>query len=173
MLFQGEEWGALTPFQYFTDHPEPELAKAVREGRRREFAAFGWKPKEVPDPQARETFERSKLDWTELEDQPHAALLDWHRRLIQLRFHEPALIDSRLELVNARFDEAARWLALERGPITVACNFSSQPRCVPLRDGKHIILLASDEEIKLGDGGLNMPPDTVAILKHESQSSTN
>ena len=56
MLFQGEEWGASTPFQYFTDHPEPDLAKAVREGRRKEFAAFGWKPEDIPDPQAPETF---------------------------------------------------------------------------------------------------------------------
>src|SRR5208337_3917332 len=58
MLFQGEEWGASTPFQYFTDHPEPELGKAVSEGRCREFAAFGWKPQDVPDPQAPETFQR-------------------------------------------------------------------------------------------------------------------
>ena len=56
MLFQGEEWGASTPFQYFTDHPEPDLAKAVREGRRQEFAAFGWKPEDIPDPQTPETF---------------------------------------------------------------------------------------------------------------------
>ena len=89
MLFQGEEWGAHTPFQYFTDHPEPDLAKAVREGRRKEFAAFGWKPEEIPDPQARDTFERSKLNWTELSRAPHAGLLDWHRQLIRLRRAEP------------------------------------------------------------------------------------
>jgi maltooligosyltrehalose trehalohydrolase len=128
---------------------------------------------EVPDPQARETFERSKLNWPELKVEPHATLLDWHRRLIQLRRGEPALGDGRLDLVQTHFDESARWFVLERGPITVSCNFSSQPQRVPLRDGKHTILLASDREIELAGGGLNMPQDTVAILKHESQPSTS
>ena len=173
MLFQGEEWGAGTPFQYFTDHAEPDLAKAVREGRRREFAAFGWKPEDVPDPQARETFERSKLNWSELQRAPHADLLDWHRRLIELRRSEPTLGDGRLDLVQTRFDESARWFMLERGPITVASNFSSQPQRVPLREGKRSILLASDKEIELAGGGLNLPEDAVAILKHESQPSTS
>jgi maltooligosyltrehalose trehalohydrolase len=61
MLFQGEEWGATSPFLYFTDHEDPELARNVREGRRREFSAFGWNPEDISDPQAVETFERSKL----------------------------------------------------------------------------------------------------------------
>ena len=165
MLFQGEEWGASTPFQYFADHPEPDLAKAVREGRRKEFAAFGWKPEDVPDPQARETFERSKLNWPELAREQHSAMLDWHRRLIQLRRNEPALSDGRLDLVQTRFDESARWFALERGPITLACNLSSLPRRVPLRGGKHAPLLASAEGLAAEGGGLLLPPDSVVILK--------
>ena len=63
LLFQGEEWGATTPFQYFTDHADPELGRAVSVGRRAEFAAFGWE--HVPDPQDPGTFARSRLDWTE------------------------------------------------------------------------------------------------------------
>jgi maltooligosyltrehalose trehalohydrolase len=51
MLFQGEEWAASTPWLYFTDHQDPDLGRAVSEGRRREFAAFGWKPDDIPDPQ--------------------------------------------------------------------------------------------------------------------------
>ncbi len=65
MLFQGEEWGASAPFFYFTDYQEPELARAVREGRCREFEAFGWKPQDTSDPQARDTFVRSILNWYE------------------------------------------------------------------------------------------------------------
>ena len=65
LLFQGEEWGASTPFQYFTDHDDPELGRAVREGRRVEFAGFGWAPEAIPDPQDPATFARSKLDWQE------------------------------------------------------------------------------------------------------------
>lgn len=70
MLFHGEEFAASSPFQYFTDHDEDALAHAVSEGRRREFAAFGWKPEDVPDPQDAETFRRSKLDWAELDEEP-------------------------------------------------------------------------------------------------------
>ncbi len=128
MLFMGEEWGASTPFQYFTDHQEPELARAVSEGRRQEFASFGSKPSEVPDPQAPQTFARSKLNWAELKDPKHADWLQWYRALIQLRAQEPALRDGRLDLVKTYHDETARWLVMERGPITVACNFNEAPQ---------------------------------------------
>src|SRR5260370_17220790 len=90
MLFQGEEFAASTPFQYFTNHPDPELARAVSEGRRKEFAAFGWNGQDTPDPQDPDTFLRSKLNWMELEREPHASLLAWHRRLIALRPCAPA-----------------------------------------------------------------------------------
>jgi maltooligosyltrehalose trehalohydrolase len=165
MLFQGEEWGALTPFQYFTDHAEPELADMVRTGRRKEFAAFGWKPEQVPDPQARETLQRSKLNWTELKAESHAALLDWHCRLIQLRRKEPALADGRRDLVRTRFDEAARWFVVERGPVTIACNFSNRPQPVSLRSGKHSLLLASATATEFANHEVKLPPDAVAILK--------
>ncbi|HUF91415.1 MAG TPA: malto-oligosyltrehalose trehalohydrolase, partial [Candidatus Limnocylindria bacterium] len=72
LLFQGEEWGATAPFQYFTEHEDPGLGRAVSEGRRREFAGFGWQPEDVPDPQAPETFLRSRLDWSETAREPHA-----------------------------------------------------------------------------------------------------
>ena len=64
MLFMGEEWGADTPWQFFTDHTDPFLAEAVSDGRRSEFAAHGWGFADVPDPQDKETFLRSKLDWS-------------------------------------------------------------------------------------------------------------
>ncbi|HSK97647.1 MAG TPA: malto-oligosyltrehalose trehalohydrolase, partial [Euzebyales bacterium] len=65
MLFMGEEYGATTPFLFFSSHPEPELAVAVREGRREEFAAFtAFDRDEIPDPQAMETFAASVLDRT-------------------------------------------------------------------------------------------------------------
>jgi len=164
MLFQGEEWAASAPFQYFTDHPEPDLANAVREGRRKEFAAFGWKPEDVPDPQARETFEQSKLNWAEPTVGQHAEMLAWHRQLIRLRQTEPSLHDGRRELVRTRFDEAARWLVLERGPISVVCNLAGQSQRIPLTAGPHRILAASDPSIQVGDGQVDLPADAVAIL---------
>jgi len=165
MLFQGEEWGAATPFQYFTDHQERELAKAVREGRRREFAAFGWRPEDVPDPQDRMTFERSKLDWGELRNAAHADLLEWHWRLIELRRKEPALTDGRLDLVQTRFDESARWLAVERGPITVVCNLAPDAQRLPIRAGQHEVLMSSDPSLETGQGAAMLPADSVLILR--------
>ncbi|MGB4776929.1 malto-oligosyltrehalose trehalohydrolase, partial [Microbacterium sp.] len=79
MLFMGEEWGASTPWQFFTSHPEPELAAATRRGRTEEFAGMGWDPALVPDPNDPATFQRSKLDWSEVARGDHARLLDLYR----------------------------------------------------------------------------------------------
>ena len=165
MLFQGEEWGAATPFLYFTDYTEPELARGVREGRCREFAAFGWKPEEIPDPQARGTFERSKLNWLELEKEPHASLLDWNRRLIRVRRAEPDLSDGSLERVQTRFDEKQRWLVVERGSISVACNLAPRSQQVPLESGTHRLLLSSETPATPGGGGVLLRRDSAAIFK--------
>ncbi len=76
LLFQGEEWAATTPFQYFVDFTkEPELGRSIRDGRRAEFAYFGWKPEDVPDPLSTSTFERSKLNWSDLIDPAHAGMV--------------------------------------------------------------------------------------------------
>jgi maltooligosyltrehalose trehalohydrolase len=124
MLFMGEEWGAGTPFLFFSDHQDPAVAAATSQGRVREFAAFGWRPEEVPDPQSEETFLRSKLDWTELSHEPHAEILDWYRRLVQLRRSYPELRDGDLGRVKVDFDETERWLTLERGRVKLRCNFA-------------------------------------------------
>ena len=73
MLFQGEEWAASTPFQFFTSHPEPELGAATAEGRIAEFERMGWDPAVVPDPQDPATYDRSRLDWSEAEHGPRRA----------------------------------------------------------------------------------------------------
>ncbi|MEA2825892.1 MAG: maltooligosyltrehalose trehalohydrolase [Actinomycetota bacterium] len=158
MLFQGEEWAASTPFLYFTDHQDPELGRLVSEGRRREFAAFGWAPEDVPDPQSPKTFEQSKLDWHEVGDGVHLELLDWHRRLIALRRSEPALSSGTFDDLDVGYDEDERWLVVDRGPITIACNFGSEPRRIPGLAGG--IVLASDD----GAGNL-VPPESVRILR--------
>ena len=136
MLFQGEEWGASTPFLYFTDHHDPELGRAVSEGRRREFASFGWRADDVPDPQAVETFERSKLDWDEREKPPHAELLDWHRSLIALRRLMPAGWPTAV----TAFDDDG-WIVVERGEWTIVVSLDGPWRDVPLgRTVEHVAL---------------------------------
>jgi maltooligosyltrehalose trehalohydrolase len=165
LLFHGEEWGASTPFQYFTDHEDPELGRAVREGRRSEFAAFGWSAEEVPDPQDPATFARSRLDWRELAHEPHASILDWHRRLIRLRRQLPALADGRMDQVHVRFDEDEHWLVLERGPVTVACNLASHTQIVPLTQERSTrILLASEAEVVVKAPGVSVPAEALVIL---------
>jgi maltooligosyltrehalose trehalohydrolase len=165
MLFQGEEWGASSPFLYFTDHQDAELGRAVTEGRRREFAAFSGHREDVPDPQARETFEASKLVWTERDSEPHRELLEWHRRLIGLRRKVPALSDGRLDRVSVRFDETARWLVMRRGPVAVGCNLGGAAQRVPGGIGRDAqILLASEKQIRLVDDCLDLPPNAVAVI---------
>lgn len=163
LLFQGEEWGASTPFQYFTDHGDPSLARAVTEGRRHEFAAFGWKPEEIPDPQDPATFLRSKLDWSERDRPPHADLLEWHRRLIRLRRTTPALLDGNRAAARVTYDEAQRWLILERGPIAVACNLAAVPQRLAV-GSERALLLASDPTVARDGSWVLLPPDSVAIL---------
>jgi maltooligosyltrehalose trehalohydrolase len=165
MLFQGEEWGASTPFFYFTDHQEPELANAVREGRCREFAAFGWKPEDTADPQARETFERSKLKWDEIAESPHTEILDWHKKLIQLRRSEPDLYDGELKKVRTTYDEQNRWLVVERGSISIVCNFLDRSHRIPIRAGEQKILIASETGIHVASGFANFAAESVVILK--------
>jgi maltooligosyltrehalose trehalohydrolase len=130
LLFQGEEWGASTPFLYFTDHQDPHLARAVSEGRAREFASFRWAG-EIPDPQARDTFERSKLDWAQSTRAPHAELFDWYRRLIALRAERSARKAARAR-PRAAFDARAEWLRFEYAGILVLCNFAAAPQRVAL-----------------------------------------
>jgi maltooligosyltrehalose trehalohydrolase len=111
LLFMGEEWGASTPFCYFTDHQDPALAEAVRNGRRREFAAFGWKPEDIPDPQAPETFAASRLRWDERDERTHASMLRFYTDLVTLRREHPGDVEVRAVGANR--------IEIRRGDLTV------------------------------------------------------
>jgi maltooligosyltrehalose trehalohydrolase len=163
LLFQGEEWGASAPFQYFTGHTDAGLGRAVSAGRRQEFAAFGWDPADVPDPQDPATFERSKLDWAEPAAGPQAELLGWYRELIALRRRVPALRGHDLDRVAAQCDPQAGWIVLSRGPVTVAVNLGAG-KCVLRAGSRPALLAASDPGIELTGPDLVLPPDTVAVL---------
>ncbi|HWU08954.1 MAG TPA: malto-oligosyltrehalose trehalohydrolase [Streptomyces sp.] len=170
MLFMGEEWGARTPWQFFTDHTDPELARAVREGRRREFAAHGWAEEDIPDPQDPATRARSCLDWSEPAREPHGRLYAWHRELIALRRTLPDLSDPDLASVRTAYDEEARWIAYRRGDLRIAVNLSGKPAAVPLGAGRHRAgggrVLAAWEPTAApdADGVLHLPPESCAVL---------
>lgn len=169
MLFMGEEWGTKSPFLYFTDHSEPELAEAVRQGRRREFAAFGWDPERIPDPQAQSTFTASKLAWDELSEPEHESLLSFYRALIRLRSGEASFANDSLELTRVEYDEAERWLALLRGDLAVLANFGSEGCHVPrtatsLGDTSLKPLLLSDDRMQVTSDTVVLPPHSVTVL---------
>lgn len=163
MVFQGEEFAASAPFLYFSNHQEPEIGAAVSEGRRREFAAFGWNPDEVPDPQDPTTFERSKLDWSEFEREPHRGMFEWYRQLIALRRSTPCLLDGRLDRVSVEFSENERWLALGRRRVSVVCNFAGTARELPAAG--HRVLLSSHPSSSVHGGRLQLPPHSATILE--------
>ena len=92
LLFMGQELGTRRPFLFFCDFGE-DLAESVTEGRRREFAHFERfadpaARETIPDPNDPGTFDRSRLDWTELEDEVHRDWLRLHRDLLALRRRE-------------------------------------------------------------------------------------
>ena len=160
MLFMGEEWGSSSPFQFFSSHPEPELARATAEGRKAEFAEHGWDADEVPDPQDPETFRRSKLNWAEVDTGEHARLRQLYRGLIALRHDEPDFADPWLDHLKVEFDEEARWIVLHRGAFAIACNLGAEPVTVPI-SGE--VVLASAEPT-VGDA-TDLPGHSFAILR--------
>ncbi len=167
LLFQGEEWAAGTPFQYFVDFErEPELAKAVAAGRRKEFAGFEWEGKEVADPTARSTFERSRLDWSEIGRAHHAEIRDWHRKLIRLRGQVSAVTDGRLDLVDVNYNESEECLRIQRGSFTILCNFSQESRVLDLPPGgpSQILLSSKPLPIHTMQGRISLPAEAVVAI---------
>ena len=163
LLFQGEEWGASTPFQYFADHDEPEMARLVSEGRKREFAAFGWDPALIPDPEKQETFDRSKLNWKEVHEGAHGELLAWYRELIRLRRSARSLNNGEPGRTQVRFSRREMWLSMECGDIIVTCNLGSDELRLPLPKAKRLILKSS-VDVRENDGQAILPNDSVAVF---------
>jgi maltooligosyltrehalose trehalohydrolase len=118
LLFAGEEYAEEAPFDYFTSHTDPELARAVREGRHREYLHLLEEGADLAvwaDPQDPETFQRCKLRWASIESAPHAEMLGFYRALLALRRRVPALRNGRKDLTRVTFDEEGRWLMVVRG----------------------------------------------------------
>ncbi|MGN6415544.1 malto-oligosyltrehalose trehalohydrolase [Flexivirga sp.] len=154
MLFMGEEWGASTPWQYFTDHQERELAQAVSEGRRREFAEHGWSA-DVPDPQAVSTFRDSTLDWSEITEGDHARLLEWYAALLRLRRVSPEILTGAVEV-----HRNGATLRVHRGGHVVLANFGSYDTAMPgeVVLGFGVVTGGGAEPVSVG-------PDSVAVLR--------
>jgi maltooligosyltrehalose trehalohydrolase len=153
LLFMGEEYGEDAPFQFFTDHIDPLIADATREGRREEFASFtSFAAEEIPDPQDPKTFERSKLTRERNPD-----LADLYARLIDVRHRLPPGDADAID-----FDEDARWLLARRGAFELVANFASERRRVPCRGDT--IALATHGEPVIADGSVELEPMSGAVI---------
>jgi maltooligosyltrehalose trehalohydrolase len=165
MLWMGEEWGAQTPWQFFTSHPEKDLGELTTQGRKQEFASHGWDEDDVPDPQDPATFERSHLDWSEPKRPEHAQMLTLYRTLISLRHHLPELTDPRLDRVAVDYDEQANWLSVHRGDLRVVANLSGTARTVPLDRPSVDVLLSTERGFRIGPDGIHLPGESGAIVR--------
>ena len=174
MIFMGEEWAASTPWQYFASFTDEELAAAVSDGRRAEFAGHGWSVAQVPDPQDPATRDASVLRWSEVEDAAHARMLDWYAALIRARRAHLDDGDTSLDDVAVEVSEEARWVVMRHRSVVVVANLGNE-QVVPLGadngGGPDLALaLAWDPEgtalvADAGPGpGIRLPADSAAVL---------
>ena len=167
MLFMGEEYGETHPFLYFVSHGDPNLVAAVRKGRKKEFKYFKWKGS-VPDPQAEETYNQSKLQWNYSEDRQQTTLLSYYKKLIHLR-KASTFNPFKNAGMKTDIDEKNKLLVVYSGKSTdqkqlcAILNFSKKEQRVNIRSGKkqwRKIIASSD---KHWDG----TADVQEIIKNE------
>ncbi len=153
MLFMGQEYGATTPFTYFTDFPDKELGKAVTEGRKKEYASF--LAAGFIDPQSEEAFDISKLDWQQVAEPQHQDMLKFYRDLLGLRKRYECLSNCRKDLTAVEFNQDERWITIERRAeagerAIVVCNLSDKSMQIPIvnRDRAQLALFGGEEGSK-------------------------
>jgi len=169
MLFMGEEFAASTPFQYFADHEDEEMRRLVAEGRKREFEPYGFGD-EVPNPEAMETFEGSKLKWDEVDEGKHAEMLAWTKSLIKLRRCTVALNDGSMQHLLVSSDEARRTLVMVRDEARVVVNLGGEAYAFDLLEGEKLTLVSRDG-LAVADGKLELPGMTLAVLMSTTEEA--
>jgi maltooligosyltrehalose trehalohydrolase len=171
MLFMGEEWVTSSPFLYFADHEDEELRRSVAEGRRREFAAFGFEG-DVPDPEDAKTYEMSKLNWDEQRDGKHAEMLAWVKALIRVRRSHVCLNDGDTHHLLVVTSEEDRTIVMERDEARMLFNFGAEPRTFALLEGERMELISRDG-VGVRDGQLELPGMTMALLLSPREAMEN
>ena len=184
MLFMGEEYSEPHPFQYFVSHTDPDLADAVRKGRKAEFAAFHVQD-EAPDPVAEETFNQSKLQWNLLDKEPHKTMFQYYQTLIELRKHHPVLQHLNREQLDVEVNENRNILLLRRWHeehhVLCIMNFSKEPQKIVLpanenewtnifdsADPKWKGPKAADELVSTG-AGILLQPESILIYSSQTR----
>jgi len=168
LLFMGEEYSETAPFQYFIEHGDLHLIEAVRQGRRREFAHFGWRAEEIPDPQDQATFERSRIHVGERHHPMQEAMLRWTKHLIDLRKTIPSLGASSTAEAHHRvwIDESRQVLFLhrwaEKGPsVLLVCGFNEKPLACTVTEprGNWTLRLSAQFPEYHPDGNAGLPQE--------------
>lgn len=187
LLFMGEEYGEDAPFLYFTNHSDPNLIEAVRQGRKKEFGEFKWQG-EPPDPQSTETYLKSKIDWEKRKQGNYKILLDFYKHLMRLRKTLPALSNLDKRNLFAEAIERQKILFIIRrkdsSQIMIALNFNYfDVACVPpLSEGVWNKAIDSSEQIWSGPGSvlaselvsgseITMRGRSIALYIRKSQAS--
>ena len=163
MLWMGEEFAATAPYLYFADHEEEEMRRLVSEGRKRDFAAFGWDENEVPDPEAEETFARSKMDWHEVHEGKHAEMFQWVKDLIRYRRSCMDLNDGDFGHTIVNCSENGKVLTMQRGAVRVIMNLGD-PLTQPLHPGEGLKLASATGIVVKGEQ-VQLPHMSLAILQ--------
>lgn len=183
MLFMGEEYGEDAPFFFFSDYREEETVRRLVEGRREQFASFGWRTP-PRDPQEESAFLDSRLRWETRTSGNHAVVLEWHRRLLGLRREHPVLSDLAKDRMRADVN-GPQGLSVYRysgrRDLHVVClfNFSSAARLsfdigyASAEEGGDWILLLSSEEgiawsVAVG-GTVVLSPMSVAVYERRTR----
>ena len=170
MLFMGEEYAASTPFLYFADHEDPEMAKLVAAGRKREFADFGFDADEIPNPEDESTFRNSCLNWSEVHEGEHAEMLEYVRSLIRLRRSSPSLNDGDRGHLRVSFSDEKTWLRMDRNQVSVLLNLGNEPAEFSLTP-QHWLAVASDASARLADGRATVPANSILIASAEERAA--
>jgi maltooligosyltrehalose trehalohydrolase len=156
LLFMGEEYGEPSPFLYFVSHGDPDLVRAVREGRKREFADFH-DLGEPPDAESPDTFRKSILNWDLIEQGNHQCLWQFYQRLIQLRWQIPALTYLDHRQLEAKYDDTEGVVMVRRwhggSQVLYLLNFQPDPvSYVPVLDGQWQQRINSADQTWMGPG---------------------
>jgi len=183
MLFMGQEYGACTPFTYFTDFQDRDLAKAVSEGRKKEYEGF--LDEGFLDPQSQEAFDTSKLDWREMEKPPHQEMLKFHRDLITLRKRHRCLSNCRKDLTSMEYNQDERWITIERRDESgehaiIVCNLSDKRTDIPVGDAgpARLVLFGGEDgaqappaEIEPGRSAVTLDGPGVAVYLSDDRAN--
>lgn len=173
MLFMGEEYAATTPWQFFTSHPEPDLGAIVAAGRLEEFERMGWDPALVPDPQDPATFERSKLDWSEIDRPGQAAVLRLYRQLAALRRRTPELWQGSFSDIRVDFSEQDGWLTYRRGALAVFYNFRNRAQTFEPGPSRLLLVTSADAtDAAAADGALHLPGVGAVVVRVQADAGS-